>query len=159
MKRIVLILIMCFVAITAYSIEDTYLVLYDSESHIHLAQYELGPSKSFTMRWIHSVELEPWEEIFKVDSDFQIVLDSTRFKAFGAGVPDSAGKRVETSDGYISFLEINQPMNPLIYGISPIAKHTLIIENLEYPLHEWIASDTGVLLQIERKSKLRSLIN
>jgi len=106
------------------------------------------------MQWIHSVELEPWEETFIVDENLNIVLSSTRFKAFGAGVPESAGKRVETENGYIIFSEINQIMPNLSYGISQTAQHQLVIGNTTYPLYEMLPNDSGVKLRVENKPYL-----
>lgn len=126
------------------------LILRDHQTKQVLMTLPLSSDKHFTVKWIHSVELEPWEEIFYVDHDMNIVLESTRFKAFGAGVPDSAGKRVETKDGYTSFLEINKPMPYLSYGISPIAKHTLIIGSKTYPLHKILPDDTGVKFETDK---------
>lgn len=152
MKRKILIytLIACALLIPQLD-HDRFLVLYDTKSNNTLMDIPLDDSNEFTMQWIHSVELEPWEETFRVDENLDIILDRTRFKAFGAGVPDSAGKRVDTSDGYINFLDIDQPMDSLVYGISPVAKHTLIVGGQKYPLYEDLPADIGVEIIIEEK--------
>ncbi|WP_430884963.1 DUF1850 domain-containing protein [Fusibacter sp. JL216-2] len=152
MKRRTLIytLIACAILIPQLD-HDRFLVLYDIRDHKALMDIPLDDSNEFTMRWIHSVELEPWEETFRIDDDLEIILDRTRFKAFGAGVPESAGKRVDTSDGYINFLDIDQPMESLVYSISPVAKHTLIVGNQEYPLYKDLSADIGVEFIIEEK--------
>ncbi len=129
-----------------------YLVLTDQRTQTVYERIPIHTGDTFVMRWIHSVELEPWEEIFRIDSDYEIILDSTRFKAFGAGVPDSTGKRVETKDGYIAFEEINQPMPYLVYGISNIAKHTLNVNGKTYYLYETIPLDHGVEFSIKNLS-------
>ncbi len=89
MKRRILIytLIACAILIPQLD-HDRFLVLYDIRDHKALMDIPLDDSKEFTMRWIHSVELEPWEETFRIDDDLEIILDRTRFKAFGAGVPN-----------------------------------------------------------------------
>ncbi len=125
------------------------LVLRDIITNDKVLTLPLEPYKSFTMRWIHSVELEPWEESFLVDENLNIILSSTRFKAFGAGVPESAGERVETEDGYIIFSEIDQLMPNLSYGISQTAQHQLIIGDTSYPLYEMLPNDSGVKFQVE----------
>ncbi len=152
MKRKILIytLIACAILIPQLD-HDRFIVLYDTQSQKALMEVPLEDFSEFTMRWIHSVELEPWEETFRVDENMDIILDRTRFKAFGAGVPDSAGKRVDTSDGYINFLDIDQPMDTLVYGISPVAQHTLIVGGQEYPLYEDLPADIGVEIIIEEK--------
>ena len=105
----------------------------------------LPENREFTVRWTHSVELTPWEEIFRVDKENKIILDRTRFKSFGAGVPDYAGDKASLEDGYVMYSNINKEMPGLVYGISDIAKHTLIIENDTYKLYEFIPVDSGIL--------------
>lgn len=146
----IIILLLFLLILLPITRKETYLVLYEARKNPPLMRIPMDSEQTFTVRWIHSVELEPWEEIFKFDEQNNIILDSTRFKAFGAGVPDSAGKRVDTSDGYINFLEINQPMPNLTYGISPIAEHTLIIGEKTYPLFEILPEDTGVQIKVEQ---------
>src|SRR5699024_11353970 len=43
---------------------------------------------SFTLSWIHSVEKEPWYEIYKRKNS-HLILTETYFKTFGAGVPSN----------------------------------------------------------------------
>lgn len=104
------------------------------------------PGDEFTMEWMHSVELLPWEEIFRIDDNYDIVLDRTRFKQFGAGVPDYAGNKTEIKDGYIIFSGINKKINPLPYGVSDFAKHTFYFKDREIKLYEII--EDGVAINI-----------
>ena len=112
---------------------------------------------TFIMKWIHSVELEPWEEWFAIDKE-GIVLQKTRFKAFGAGVPDSAGKEIYMEDDYIVFDQIDTKMPSLTYGISPLAQHTLIIKNKEYPLYKSLPADTGISINYKKIALIKYLI-
>lgn len=129
-----------------------YICVRDTVSDEIYLSLPLKHESEFSMRWIHSVELEPWEEFFTVNTAKQIVLDRTRFKAFGAGVPESAGKRVDTTDGYITFLDINQVMPTLIYGISPTAQHIFSYDNVDFPLYETVKADRGVEITVEQHS-------
>ncbi len=136
-----------------------YLELKDQHAPIVYERIPIDKGDTFVMRWIHSVELEPWEEIFVIDDHYEIILDSTRFKAFGAGVPDSAGKRVETKDGFIAFKEINQKMPYLVYGISDIAQHTLFVNGKTYELYKTIPIDHGVEFTVKKRSTLDILLS
>lgn len=98
----------------------------------------------FTMKWMHSVELEPWEEIFRIDEKGEIVLDRTKFKAFGAGVPSKSGNKAEIKDGYVIFSGINKKIPEITYGISNFAKHTFYFRNNEYNLYEMVENDSPV---------------
>lgn len=61
----------------------------------------------FKVRWKHSVEKEEWEEMF-VLQDGMIELTGTRFKTFGAGVPNDAGDHTFIKDGWVYMTGINQ---------------------------------------------------
>lgn len=114
----------------------------------------------FKMRWIHSVELTPWEEIFEI-SNGKIYLIETRFQSFGAGVPDVAGNHTEVDDGYVTYSGIHQEMPVLNYGISPIAKHELILGSKAsdcYKLYEILPDDTAVSFQAIKASLLKRIL-
>lgn len=64
-------------------------------------------SIDFSLRWTHSVEKEDWEEFFSIEDD-EITLTSTRFKTFGAGVPDHAGKDTFIDGGWVYMTKIHQ---------------------------------------------------
>ena len=98
----------------------------------------------FTMRWMHSVELEPWEEVFRIDEKGEIMLDRTRFKAFGAGVPSKAGNKAVIKDGYVVYSGINRKIPEITYGISNFAKHTFYFKNKEYKLYDMVENDSPI---------------
>lgn len=78
---------------------------------LHYA-FPAGSGTAFTLRWRHSVELEAWEERFVVRGD-AIVIASTRFKTFGAGVPAHAGTRTRLVDGWVEMDGIERVVDPL----------------------------------------------
>ncbi|ASF40533.1 hypothetical protein CEH05_15790 [Halobacillus halophilus] len=61
----------------------------------------------FSIRWTHSVEKEDWEEMFALE-DGVIELTATRFKTFGAGVPNDAGEDTFLKDGWVYMTGITQ---------------------------------------------------
>ncbi|WP_052504475.1 DUF1850 domain-containing protein [Rossellomorea aquimaris] len=65
--------------------------------------------KEVSIRWTHSVEKEDWEEFFLIENT-TITLTSTRFKTFGAGVPDVAGEDTFIKDGWVYMTDIHQPV-------------------------------------------------
>lgn len=142
MKKYILILL---ILILIYPLNT--LVL-SNQGHIYLMR-TLQANEVFAVRWIHSVELEPWEEHFII-RDGQITLYKTRFKAFGAGVPDSAGKKTYMEEDYIVFDEINQVMKNLIYGISKQAEHILFIDDKAYLLYEFVPEDLGLSFEYKK---------
>ncbi len=119
--------------------------------------FKVDENDEFIVKWIHSVELTPWEEIFRIDSENNIILDRTRFQQFGAGVPDFAGKTVEVKDGYITYGEINQKMPLLPYGISDFAKHTFVFKSKEYELYKLVEDGDRINFYTERISLIQYL--
>jgi len=132
------------------SSSKNYLILTNANNGEILFKVPVPKNREFTIRWTHSVELTPWEEIFRIDEENNIILDRTRFKSFGAGVPDYAGDKATLDDGYVLYSNINKKMPNLVYGISGIAKHTLIIENDVYKLYEFIPADLGVKFSVKK---------
>ncbi|MCT4619756.1 MAG: DUF1850 domain-containing protein [Marinisporobacter sp.] len=143
--------------IVIYFIQIPVLLLEDLKSSNIIFMHKISSYDQFTMHWMHSVELAPWEETFYVDNDDKIILDYTRFKAFGAGVPDGAGKKTVVKDGWIYFLEINQPMPNLAYGISNFAKHTFYFKDQTLKLYEMVPNDHPVKIYTKRISILSYL--
>lgn len=136
--------------IILYIIEIPVLFLTNQNTGEVLFLDRATPSTCFEVRWMHSVELLPWEEHFEVDEAYNIILASTRFKAYGAGVPDYGGKKTIIKDGYIQYIDINLKMPNLIYGISGFAKHTFIYKEREIPLYKIVEDGTPVKLQIKK---------
>ena len=100
-KYLLAILILLLLAITLIPIDCLLLEHYQTNEILFV--FKVSPGDEFIMKWIHSVELTPWEEIFRIDENNEMILDRTRFQQFGAGVPDYAGTKTEIIDGYIIF--------------------------------------------------------
>ena len=143
-KKIYLLWILCLMVLWMSAATHTVLILENLTLSKTIFISRVYPGDEFTMRWMHSVELEPWEEIFRIDKKSEILLDRTRFKAFGAGVPSNAGNKAEIKDGYVVFSGINKKIPEITYGISNFAKHTFYFKNKEYKLYDMLENDTPV---------------
>lgn len=117
-----------------------------------------SPSDQFTVEWIHSVELTPWAEVFSVTNTEDILLLKTRFKAFGAGVPDIEATQVYNENGFVVYDGIHQLIAELTYGISPVSRHTLTVKGKVYPLYDMLPEDTGVRLRFGKRPLIMSFI-
>jgi hypothetical protein len=156
MKKIAAIIILTLLLLTNfYNMNVLTFEHFQEEETLFIFKVEEGDE--FIVKWIHSVELTPWEEIFRIDNENNIILDRTRFQQFGAGVPDFAGKTVEIKDGYITYGEINQKIPLLPYGISNFAKHTLVFKNIEYPLYKLVPDGDRINIYTEKISLLKYL--
>lgn len=66
----------------------------------------------FALRWRHSVEREDWIETFVLHQGAVRVVES-RFKTFGAGVPDGAGVRSRLEGGWVVMEDLDRRVDPL----------------------------------------------
>ncbi|SEQ81758.1 DUF1850 domain-containing protein [Piscibacillus halophilus] len=98
-------------------------------------------SHSFTLTWIHSVEHEPWSEIYERQND-ALVLTETYFKTFGAGVP-SDGKIIKAEDGFVH-MEVNRPMEKVSIVVSENVQTTIETSTKDIPLYELVENYSEV---------------
>lgn len=157
MKKFIIILLILLLIIL-FSININVLVLYHYQEEKPLMIFKIQPKDEFTVKWIHSVELTPWEEIFRIDNNYKIILDRTRFQQFGAGVPDSAGTKTEIKDGYIIFSGINQKIDIIPYGISSFAKHTFSFNNKDFALYKMVNDGDRINFYTDKYKLIKYLL-
>lgn len=74
---------------------------------------------SFTVEWVHSVELTPWRENYQVHWLHGMELAETSFRSFGAGVPsDFPKEQVTVKDGWIIVSGIHEQRDSVLYLIT-----------------------------------------
>ncbi|MEA3424091.1 MAG: DUF1850 domain-containing protein [Bacillota bacterium] len=154
-KHLLISLLVLLIALSAINVHV--LVLYHYQTDKPLMVFQIEPEDEFIVKWIHSVELTPWEEIFRINDSYEIVLDRTRFKQFGAGVPDQAGNKTEIKDGYVIFSGINQKIDMIPYGISSFAEHVFVFEDTEYKLYEIVDDGDRINFYTDKYSLLKYL--
>jgi len=95
-------------------------------------------TKKIIVRWRHSVELTPWEETYQVLDNGSFSLESTSYKSYGAGTPDTEGTADMRSDGFIHVTGIERviPYYSLLY--SPISEYTIELSGKKYPLSNFV---------------------
>ena len=71
--------------------------------------------------WIHSLEKIPWDEYYHIDEDLNLILDTIRFPAFGAGIPQDKGTVCYIKDGFIYMSGINEKFTEFVWMNSPTA--------------------------------------
>lgn len=85
----------------------------------------------FCLRFVHSVAQSPVEEWFHTRQG-QIVLDSTVYQDFGAGLPHAAegpGQRMRFTNGLVQITGFNRAVPHLTVRVSSIPGHTLLLEH------------------------------
>jgi hypothetical protein len=100
--------------------------------------------KVLTIAWRHSVELQPWMEIYKVDSQGMLSLEETRFKAYGAGVPAVDGKVVTNENGFFVVRGIKRHLEKYSLFYTPSSSYSLQMGGEKYMLKDYVPADTGV---------------
>ncbi len=92
-------------------------------------------SPYFQLSWVHSVEKQPWQEWYQREGQ-GFLLSQTRFKSFGAGVPDT-GKIEFTPDHWllqnsnITLKEINWVISKRVQSSIVLGQTTWHIANEE----------------------------
>lgn len=71
-----------------------------------------GDGTRFSLRWQHSVEREDWIETFELSAGGIDVVGS-RFKTFGAGVPDTE-MASHLEHGWVVLDGLHRPVDPLL---------------------------------------------
>lgn len=93
---------------------------------------------TFSIGYIHSVELTPAEEFFKITKDNKVVLYKTIYESFGVGLPFSQKEnRFDITKGKF-VLERERVMDSIKMRISPIPKHWIVVNNVKYKLLDLI---------------------
>ncbi len=96
--------------------------------------FRVQDGTTFSIRWIHSVEMEEWEEFFVVENR-KIFLESTRFKTFGAGVPNDVGEDSFIKDGWLYMTGIHREIGgELQIRAGSNTAHRFFIIDREYML-------------------------
>ena len=151
-----LILIILLIIIILFLIPVTTLTARDYDNDVLLRAWRI--QDSFTVSYIHSVELTEVLEIYSIE-DEEIVLTETYFKSFGAGLPATTPYDFEIrSDGFRIF-NINETIETLIYRTGAVrANHKLIIEDKEYNFLDFSVGQTAVHFQVENITFLNYII-
>ncbi|WP_240744899.1 DUF1850 domain-containing protein [Desulforhopalus sp. IMCC35007] len=93
------------------------------------------------LSWIHSVELTPWEEYYHILSTGELLLVTTRFQSYGAGVPEYGGTFRKERDWMI-YEDINKVLPALQWIHSRSAKfqvqlnNNILLRTEDMPHHE-----------------------
>ncbi len=125
---------------------DYYLVL-DSAAGEKFLMIPVQSEEKFILRYIHSVDLLPVYELFKI-SEGKLLLLEMRGNIFGAGLGDCQGDLV-LEGGMQVVKNINLLLPELPLRISRIAKHTLVFDNKEIFLTDEFRLGELVIISVQ----------
>jgi hypothetical protein len=112
-------------------------------------------SRKITIGWRHSVELQPWIETYKVKPDGSWSLIETRFRSYGAGIPDTDGSVVSIKNGYVSVRGIHRKISGYTLFHSDHSQYYLFIEGKKYHLINFVPFDTSVNISFQNITPIK----
>lgn len=99
----------------------------------------------FRITFIHSINLSPVDEDFRVAPDGTIILERMIFDQFSTGMPSGDDDGFVVQDGrFVTYPE--RAMNEIALRVSPLAGHTMTIRGKTVPLTRW--AGIGALLRL-----------
>lgn len=103
--------------------------------------------KPVTLSWIHSVEKEPWHEVYERQGD-ALVLTETSFKAYGAGVPSDL-EIIEQKDGFVR-MKVDRKMKDMHVIVSENVETTITVVDRKVALYKMLEPYSEVTFEIKR---------
>ncbi len=103
------------------------------------------PDNTFTLGYIHSVQLTPVEEFFRAEQDNTLMLYKTIYESFGVGLPftQEVGQ-FDMEDGKF-VLKMERPFNSIKLRVSPIPEHWVSIGETRYELIDLVTEADGLI--------------
>lgn len=119
----------------------------------------IRPDYRFSTRYIHSVELSPVREYFKIDKNFRIVLHETTFASCNTGLPTtlSGDEKFYTVGDHMRISNMHRVLPELNLWVNQKYNNTLTLgdgEVLELPS---LAGNTLLRVAVEKLTFLKFL--
>ena len=97
-----------------------------------LIQVPVKQGDTFTISYIHSVDISPVYEVFSIDEKRGIVLQQSCMKMFGAGFdPWQAHGKIVEEEGWEKMVNLNVPLGTFLLRVgTPTVDHTLKIRGM-----------------------------
>ena len=116
------------------------LLIIENGNGSNLISIPIEPGESFTIRYIHSVDISPVYEVFYADEKKGIMIKETYFKMFGAGMGHWPGRgTIVQQNGWTFIKDMNIAIGEFYLRIgAPSVDHTLLIKGQEIRLSRMI---------------------
>lgn len=126
------------------------LVIFDQETGEEYKRERVDPGDELVIEWEHSVEKTTWQEKLLIESNATFMLTETRFRSFGAGVPNGKNGSVTFEDGYVVMSELEERKQRYLWIHSQKAKFTIIKNEKNFLLPDEIPHHHKVEMIIEK---------
>ena len=130
--------------------ESLMLRVYDRRTGALYAEAPARANSRLVFGWLHSWEKIPWNEYYHVDAQGDLVLDAITFPAFGAGIPEDAGRVCYVRDGLIHMEEIGQVFPELVWLNSHTATRDITLDGIPVTRGSDLPHHAGIRLRIEK---------
>ncbi|MEK3905828.1 DUF1850 domain-containing protein [Oceanobacillus sp. FSL W7-1309] len=107
-------------------------------------------SDKLTIGWRHSVELTPWKETYRIIENGNLSLESTLYKSYGAGTPDTDGKVEFLPNGFIQVTGIDRVIPHYSLFYVAISNYYLANNEQRYPLSDYVPEDINIQIHYEQ---------
>ncbi|PYZ92649.1 hypothetical protein CR194_13355 [Salipaludibacillus keqinensis] len=131
------------------SSQEVYLVVADARTGETLLESPMKTGEELTISWIHSVEKTPWNETYQIQED-NLLLKSTSFQSYGAGVPHQSGD-AKTENGMIIYENIDEHFDELSWIHSHDAKHEITVNDETLVAVEDLPHHESIRLFVEKR--------
>jgi len=131
--------------------ETRVLVVEEATTNKVIYQHRIEQEVDFAIKYTHSVEKTPVWDYFQT-SGKEILLTSTRYKSYGAGLPFLNKNKYTVANDQFVIEDINTKLQHIPLRVSDYAKHKLLIEENIYKLYQLTSNQNLLLFKVEDKS-------
>lgn len=123
---------------TVFPGDTPVLLVFDPCSEEIILRTPLAYGRTFTIRYIHSVDRAPVFEVFEAAKGEGLVLRETYFRMFGAGMGHWEGHGEIVQEGpWIKIKDINRSLGSFVLRVgSPEVAHTVLMDGKEWNLSQ-----------------------
>lgn len=153
------IIVMVFIIlILLYFLPIKVLLAREIKTNKYIKSWKIKEDESFTIEYIHSVQLTPVSETYIVKKD-KIILIESYFNSYGAGLPATTPYKFQITGKGFRIYEINEIMEYLIYRTgAERANHKLILGGREYVFLDFTEPRSGVEFNVKKMGVLTYIV-
>jgi hypothetical protein len=133
-------------------------VIEDKSGEI-LYMTDVKPGDTYTTTFIHSINKSPVDEVYRIQSDYSMMLKKSVFRAFGVGIPEKpeCNETFTLYDDRIEIANINRVVKDHLVFVGTISDHTFSMNSDYFHLNTLIEPQKTVRFRV-RKIPLYTLI-
>jgi len=129
-----------------------FLCVIEADTGRRLMEVRVKPGYKFATWMVHSVQLTPVVERFRVGENGRITATCVEFADLGWGLPSTVNGTVEISETCMRIDGYSIEMDELPFRVSHVnnAKLVLVDDRKEIPLVDLVADGRGIRIRVEK---------